>query len=213
MKVVLLLSGGLDSAVLLYQLKAKGHEVVALSVGYGQRHRQELQAAGRVAGVADVRWLLAEVELPQVGALMDPGQALPDAPPDHPSQEVTIVPGRNLALLSLAAAWAQSMGAGGIAYAANYDDAAIYPDCTTSFAVAAKDFFAAFMQLRLLGNWIYTKAEIVEIGHELKVPFELTYSCYSGEVKHCGRCGACRARAAAFKAAKVNDPTEYEVQP
>lgn len=215
MKTVLLLSGGLDSAALLYRLRADGHEVLPLSVDYGQRHHRELQAARSLAG--GLRLSLAVVHAPHLApllaasALTDPGVELPRGlPADDPAQAATVVPGRNLILIALAAGYAVARDADAVAFAANASDAEIYPDCRTAFIDPLRAAVAACRPSRPL--WLQapfvrmTKAAVVAEGVRLGVPFGLTWSCYSGGERPCGACGACDARAAAFARAGATDP-------
>lgn len=212
--VVALLSGGLDSAVLLYRLLAEGHRVTALSVDYGQRHARELVAARAIADSQSVP--LRVVQVPSIASLLVSSQTNScDVPHGHYADEsmrVTVVPNRNMIMLAIAAGVAWSMKAQAIAYAAHRGDHAIYPDCRPEF-VRAMDLAldsAHYEPLDLLAPFLATtKGRIVEIGSELAVPFGLTYSCYEGAVLHCGKCGTCVERIEAFRNAGVPDPTEY----
>jgi 7-cyano-7-deazaguanine synthase len=218
MKTVVLLSGGLDSAVLLYSLYAGGEEVLPLAVDYGQRHRRELDAAREVldglGGTPGLPLTVAEVpcfrRLAGNPVLTDRSVPLPGGPADGPAQAVTVVPGRNLLLVSLAVAHALTSDADAVAYGATASDAEVYPDCRPAFvrhlawAVAA---CRPSRPLRLEAPFLaMTKAGVVALGFELGVPFGLTYSCYAGGKTPCGSCGACTARAAAFAAAGLADP-------
>lgn len=216
MKVVMLLSGGMDSAVLLWKLKSEGHDVRCLAIDYGQRHRTELYAAGRIATLARVP--LLRFAMPSLRLLLRGGSQTDDAvavPEGHYAAETmkaTVVPNRNLIMLSIAAAHGISEGCEGIGYAAHTGDHAIYPDCRPEFVHAAQ---AAFR----LGNWDAegllvlapflgsTKADIAKLGYRLGCPMGLTWSCYKGSHRHCGRCGTCVERREAFQLAGILDPT------
>ncbi len=216
MKTVAVYSGGLDSTVLLYHLRDAGHEVAALSVDYGQRHRQELNCAAVIAGdlgieheVVDLRSM---TRLLGGSSLTDPGVPVPHGHYADATMKATVVPNRNLILLALAAGWAISRGAEAVAYAAHGGDHAIYPDCRPEFAEAVDRCFnlANWQPVRLLRPFIeMTKADIVQRGAELDVPFGQTWSCYEGGEIHCSRCGTCVERREAFALANVTDPTEY----
>jgi 7-cyano-7-deazaguanine synthase len=129
------------------------------------------------------------------------------------SMKVTVVPNRNMVLLSVAIAEAISTGCENVAIAAHIGDHTIYPDCRAMFLLAMRDAAREchFEPIEILAPFIAcTKAEIVHDGAELKVPFELTWSCYEGKAFHCGECGTCVERKEAFQIAGVTDPTVYE---
>lgn len=211
---VMLYSGGMDSTVLLYKLKPN---VKALLFDYGQRHRKELLQA-----LVNCQTLQIEhemVDLSRMNNLIAKGsQAGNDPVPlghyAEDSMKQTIVPNRNSIMLSIAVGHAITIGASHVWFAAHAGDHAIYPDCRP-------EFVAAFDRAMVIGNewtpvvveapFIYkTKAQIVELGAELHVPFERTWSCYQGGEFHCGRCGTCVERKEAFAHASVFDPTRYE---
>lgn len=217
MKAVVLLSGGLDSTTLLAALIHAGHEVRALSVLYGQRHAKEVDAAKAVANfykaehqVADIRSLASFFA---GSALTDKAIPMPHGHYAEESMKATVVPNRNMVLLSLATAWAVSVKADLVAYAAHAGDHAIYPDCRPEFASAMAtairlcDWHPVTLQHPFMG---WAKSAIVGFGSRvLKVPFHLTWSCYHGLAEHCGECGTCVERKEAFKLADVEDPTRY----
>ncbi len=210
-------SGGLDSTVLLYHLRAAGHTVLALSVDYGQRHRVELDRARELAGRLGVEHRVAD--LTGITALLA-GSSLTSGDVDVPlghytdeSMKATVVPNRNMILLAVTAAWAISRKAEHVAYAAHGGDHAIYPDCRPEFAdtMAQAIAMADWHRVTLLRPFVaMTKADIVRRGAELGVPLERTWSCYQGRERHCGACGTCVERREAFTLAGVPDPTEYE---
>ena len=212
------LSGGLDSSVLSYALKARGIPIKALTVLYGQRHSKEQGAASAIAGKLHIEHkILALPELKQLlgsqCALVNDDLQIPEGHYEDESMQQTVVPNRNMILLSLATAWSVAMECAGVAYAAHSGDHAIYPDCRPEFAEA----LAAAIALcddhpqHLLRPFVgLTKAQIVSIGARLGVPFGLTWSCYKGADVHCGRCGTCTERIEAFQLAGVPDPTMYE---
>lgn len=217
MRVVQLLSGGIDSTTLLYLLKNEGHELRGLSLDYGQRHVKELFAAKKIAFLAGV--VHTAVYLPGLRIVMDGSSQtsteikVPEGHYADPSMKITVVPNRNMVMLSVAAAYAISLNYDVVAYAAHAGDHAIYPDCRPEFVSAMSETLrlAHFYPITLHAPFINkTKAEIVGLGAQLSVPFGLTYSCYKGGEKHCGRCGTCIERREAFKLANVVDPTQYE---
>ncbi len=218
MRTVVIYSGGLDSTVLLYQLRHEGHEVKALSVHYGQRHRRELQAAAAIAAALGLEHRV--VDLAGLAGLL-PGVALTSAGAEVPREEygrsnleVTTVPNRNMVLLAVAIAWAAALGDDAVAFAAHAGASITYPDCRPEFA-GAMDRAAQecdWRPIRVLAPFVsWHKADIVRRGHALGVPLGRTWSCYVGGERHCGTCGTCRDRRAAFTAAGVPDPTDYDV--
>ncbi len=217
MKSVIIFSGGLDSTVLLYQLRAARHTVYALSVDYGQRHRRELtyaRATCESLGIEHVETDLRGLSpILQGSSLTDPSMSMPQGHYEEANMRLTVVPNRNMLLLSLATAWAVSLKADGVAYAAHGGDHAVYPDCREAFAdaMAKAISLADWHEVALLRPFVgMTKSGIVERGRELGVPFERTWSCYEGGERHCGRCGTCVERREAFHLAAVDDPTEYD---
>lgn len=216
MKIVTLLSGGIDSVVMLYQLRAWGHDVHPIWFDYQQRGQaEEYRAAFEVcrrlrldAYAQPVPMFFAKESTP----LLQHGPVVPDGPSDDPLQAVTVVPMRNTLFLSFAAALALVRDADAIAYGATDGDTAIYPDCRFDFVCRYRDLLrtATEDKVTIMAPFVEkAKADVVRIGHDLEVPLGVTYSCYRGGAQHCGRCGACSGRRAAFAAAGVPDPTSY----
>jgi 7-cyano-7-deazaguanine synthase len=222
---VILLSGGLDSTTTAAIARQQGFALYALTVDYGQRHRFELDAAGRVAAALGVeRHVVLSVDLRQFG-----GSALTaaiDVPKDRPADAmahgipITYVPARNTVLLSLALAYAESIGAADIFLGVNAIDYSGYPDCRpeyiAAFAAMANLATKASVEGRLRYNihaplirW--TKAEIIRRGIELGVDYSLTHSCYDPDPSGaaCGHCDSCLLRRKGFADAGVEDPVKY----
>ena len=217
-KVVVIYSGGLDSTTLLYHLRAEGNEVKALSVNYRQRHlERELAAAKTICGSLGVEQqivdLTALVRLFGRNALSDQQVPVPESEYTAPTMQLTTVPNRNMLLLSIGLAWAISLECDAVAFGAHGGEYTPYPDCQPSFA-EAMDRAARVCDWhprQVLAPFVHLdKAGVVCRGAELGVPFELTWSCYKGGAKHCGKCGTCLDRRQAFQRAGVVDPTEYE---
>lgn len=220
-KVVLCYSGGLDSTVLLYYLREQGYSVHCLSVNYGQRHRKELVSAQTLTGPKNLGLPHRILDLSSLREVMgnssqtDESVPVPEGHYEEESMKQTVVPNRNMVLLSLAGAWAVSLKAEGVAYAAHSGDHAVYPDCRPEFTEAMEDALRLcdWHPVKLLRPFLYptpmSKADIVKLGVQLKVPLEHSWSCYKGGEKHCGRCSTCVERAEAFLLAGVIDPTEY----
>ncbi len=218
-KAVVLLSGGMDSAVVVAIAREQGYEVHALSILYGQRHAAELAAAREVAQAQDVAGhKVLTLDLRAIG-----GSALTDdiAVPEEPGEgiPVTYVPARNTVFLSLALGHAEVIGASDLFVGVNAVDYSGYPDCRPAFVEAFEKLANVATKAGVEGAGIrvhaplidLTKADIVREGLRLGVDFGLTVSCYQADEsgRACGRCDACRLRAAGFAAAGVQDPTRY----
>ncbi|MGZ0656816.1 7-cyano-7-deazaguanine synthase QueC [Coraliomargarita sp. W4R53] len=216
MKTVIIYSGGLDSTVLLYHLREAGHELHALSIDYGQRHRCELDRAAAICAALDIPQPMADLSAIQPllagNSLTSPKIEVAEGHYTEETMKTTVVPNRNMIFLSIATGHALSIKAEQIAYAAHSGDHAIYPDCRNEFAdaMAVAIKLADWEQVELSRPFVnWTKADIVRRGVELGVPFEKTWSCYKGGELHCGRCGTCIERREAFDLAGVEDPTPY----
>lgn len=215
MRTLVLLSGGMDSTTALFQAISQLETVSAVSFDYGQRHKKEIEAAKRICDTLMVNHTVLDL----TGAFAAfRGSALTgtgDVPHGHyedESMKRTVVPNRNMTLLSLAAGLAISIQADRIVYAAHAGDHAIYPDCRPEFyeAVAKAVELGNYDPPKLEAPFInMTKADIVTVGNKIGVPFKLTWSCYEGGDTHCGQCGTCQERRAAFIEAGVKDPTIY----
>jgi len=219
---VVLLSGGLDSTTALAVAGSRGFACHALTVRYGQLHEVELAAAARVAaalGAAQHRVVAVDLSPIAASALTDRAIAVPKdrelaeigAPGDVP---VTYVPARNTVLLSLALAWAETLGARDLFLGVNVLDASGYPDCRPAFVSAFEAL--ANVATRHSGFHIHapliemSKAEIIRAGLFLGVDYAITHSCYDpvGDGA-CGRCDACQLRKKGFADAGLADPTRY----
>lgn len=217
MKIVVIASGGMDSATLLYKLKADGHTITALGVDYGQRHRRELDSLVLLCGEVGIPYRMADLSALRSLIAGQSSQTNPDVqvPEGHyadDSMKTTVVPNRNMIMLSVAIGHAISIGADAVAYGAHAGDHTIYPDCRSEFAdamaVAAK--LCDWSEIELLHPFVdITKADIAKLGSQLGVPYDITWSCYKGSDIHCGKCGTCVERREAFELADVQDPTQY----
>lgn len=217
---VVLLSGGIDSSTLLHYVKKTLDvaEVVALSFRYGQKHSRELRAAewqANAVGVAQFKCVDVSCfgELTRGGsALTDPDVDVPDLTalaPDQLDQPPTYVPNRNMMFLSLAAAWAESIGMQDVFYGAQAQDRYGYWDCTVDFAARINDVLALNRRLPVRVHVPLaekSKKQVVELGTELGVDFAHTWSCYRGGELACGECPTCVERKDAFEAAGMDDP-------
>jgi 7-cyano-7-deazaguanine synthase len=214
MKTLIIYSGGMDSTVLMYELRAKGRELVAMGVNYGQRHKKELEFAYRMADKLGIPFDVADLSTlrPFLGGSSQTDDTMP-VPEGHyaaESMKLTVVPNRNMIMLAVAAGYAMSISADTVAYAAHAGDHAIYPDCRPEFADALDHAIglADWKKVKLERPFIHlTKTEIAALGYSLNVPFEDTWSCYKGSAYHCGKCGTCVER---HEALGEKDPTEYK---
>ena len=223
MKALVLFSGGLDSSTCLaLAVKKFGAEnVIALSITYGQKHTKEIQSAQKIVSHYGVAWKtldLAPIFADSDCSLLS--QSDKDIPKETYAEQLketdgkpvsTYVPFRNGLFIASAASIALSNDCGVIYYGAHSDDAAgnAYPDCSSRFNNAMNEaiFTGSGEQLRIEAPFVdLNKADVVRIGTELNVPYELTWSCYEGGDKPCGVCGTCRDRIAAFEANGLTDP-------
>ena len=224
MKILVLSSGGVDSTTCLAMAVAEvgAENVLALSVYYGQKHDKEIQAAKKVAEYYGV-WRM-ELDLSVIFAGSNCSllkQSTEDIPLESYAQQIeethgekpvsTYVPFRNGLFLSSAASIALSHGCSKIMYGAHADDAAgaAYPDCSLDFVNAMNQaiYLGSGNQLTIEAPFVsLTKADVVKKGLELGVPYELTWSCYEGGEKPCGKCGTCIDRQRAFELNGTVDP-------
>ena len=219
-QAVVVMSGGLDSSVLLHFIVKKigiaPSAVMAISFDYGQRHKQELDLAIYQANKLGVKHIIMSLPIHQVfknSALLDSSLELPEDHYTHENQKITVVPNRNMIMLSIAAGLAESLGAARVYYGAHANDRAIYPDCRPEFVKALEEaiLLGTYGKPRLLAPFIdWTKAEIVREGADAGVDFSKTWSCYRGGKKACGKCATCQERLEAFKLAGLTDPLAYE---
>ena len=218
-KAVVVLSGGIDSATALYVAWHNlDGQVAAISFDYGQKHKKELDYAKALCKRLKVTHEI--VDLSSITKLIS-NSALTsdiDIPEGHYAKDnmkLTVVPNRNMIMFSIAIGYAVNSKATQVHVGVHSGDHTIYPDCRPQFIKALDlcGFLAneGFGEVEVIAPFMnISKAQIVKIGSEMKLPYELTWSCYKGGEKHCGKCGTCVERIEAFKLAGVTDPTEYE---
>jgi 7-cyano-7-deazaguanine synthase len=215
-KVVVLVSGGMDSVSALYEAFQTHQVIAALSFDYGSKHNhKEIPFAAHHCQHLNIPHRV--IELGFVGQLfrsdlLNTGGAIPDGHYEEQTMKQTVVPFRNGIMLSIAGGFAESIDGEGLVIAAHAGDHAIYPDCREDFMKAMGDAIrlGTYAQVQILRPFIHsTKAEIARRGQELGVDFSRTWSCYKGGAIHCGTCGTCVERREAFMVAGVADPTVY----
>lgn len=216
--VVVIYSGGMDSFTLLHLARARGYKVHALSFNYGQRHVRELDCARQVC--ADLGIPHKEIDIRGMSEVMS-GSSLtsdievPEGHYEEDSMKATVVPNRNMILLSLATGYAVTAGASAVWFGAHGGDHAIYPDCRPEF-VEKMDAVCRVANYEPVGIEAplirMDKGEILAEGLKLGLDYSQTWTCYNGRDKACGRCGSCVERLEAFAANGVTDPLEYEEQ-
>ena len=218
---VVLFSGGLDSSTCLAIAQEEGFAPHALTVQYGQRHAHELGAAERVARAMGVPLKTVSLDLRAIGGSALTGEL--EVPKDAPiggGIPVTYVPARNTVLLALALGYAETLDAQDLYIGVNAIDYSGYPDCRPAFVEAFEKLANVATAAAVQGRARYrvhaplialSKAQIIQRGGRLAVPYALTHSCYDpdAEGRACGRCDSCRLRAQGFREAGVPDPTVY----
>ena len=211
MKAVLVYSGGLDSTTLLYEYR--GSIALAVSFDYGSKHnKRELEFAAINCKRLGIRHLVIPLEFMAryfKSSLLIGGGDIPEGSYDSDNMKSTVVPFRNGIMLSIAAGLAESNDLDAIMLANHGGDHAIYPDCRPEFieGMAAAVEAGTYNGVKVVSPYCnMTKREIALRGRELGIDYSLTYSCYKGGEKHCGKCGTCVERKEALEGF---DPTEY----
>ncbi|MFW5824676.1 MAG: 7-cyano-7-deazaguanine synthase QueC [Marinobacter sp.] len=217
-RVVVIYSGGMDSFTLLHRALAEGHQVHALSFDYGQRHVRELQAATEVCKglalphrVIDIRSMQAVM----AGSALTGGAEVPEGHYEEASMKSTVVPNRNMILLSLAAGYAVTVEADAVWFGAHGGDHAIYPDCRPEFVekMDAVCRVANYEPVQVEAPYIRaSKTDILADGLAMGLDYSQTWTCYNGREKACGVCGSCVERLEAFAAHGMTDPLDYEAR-
>ncbi|AAT43893.1 7-cyano-7-deazaguanine synthase QueC [Picrophilus oshimae] len=222
-RAVCLLSGGLDSPTVLAYALSNGYEVFPLSFDYGQRHKKELESSKKICDYYHLNLKIIKIDLRAIGhsALTDnidvPENDLKSIGNDIP---VTYVPARNTIFLSIAAAYAETLNANEIFIGANAIDYSGYPDCRPEYFNKMEEALSLGTSIGLRNGikinvplQYLTKSDIVKLGRKLKVPYKLTWSCYNGRKKACGKCDSCLLRLKGFMEAGDFDDIEYEDYP
>lgn len=216
MKNVVIFSGGLDSTVLLHKIAKESSEIHGLSFNYGQRHKKELDFAKIQAAALCTSWQMIDISflsgIASASALTDHSLALPLEHYTHNNQKITVVPNRNMVMLSIAIALAENNSCDSVYFGPHANDFAIYPDCRPEFVeqLSRASELATYNRIKVFAPFVnMKKSDIVMLGAKLGVDFSATWSCYAGGEQHCGKCATCQERKEAFVIAGIADPTVY----
>ena len=201
---------------MLYHLLSDGHNIKCLSIDYGQKHKRELDSAKyfcdklsvphEIANLSDITKLISS-------SVLTSNQQVPEGHYEEESMKATVVPNRNMIMLSIAIAWAINEKFDYVAYAAHNGDHAIYPDCREEFVdkVSQAAELADWHPVKIIRPFIkLSKADIAKRACELNIDVSKTWSCYKGAKLHCGKCGTCVERIEAFQISNVKDTTIYQ---
>ncbi len=204
-------SGGMDSTTLLYHVISQGYSVKAVSFDYNQRHQIELTSAAQIAARLGLEHKILKIDLSQIGGsvLTDLNREVPDQRAGQ--QHSTVVPLRNSLFCTLAASFGETVGTDEIFYGPVKEDYLAYRDCRRPFfdsleialSLGSSEERTVKINTPLVDMY---KAQVLEMGFRLNVPYELTHTCYRGERPPCGECDACRERLAAFAQVGRTDP-------
>jgi len=211
-RAVLILSGGMDSVTLLHYLKSKDYSVHALSFNYGQKHTKELGFAQFWAAKTCSYFKIIDLTVLKdiaTQSSLTSDTPVPEGHYEAENMKSTVVPNRNMVMLSLAIAYAENEGIKEVYIGAHAGDHAIYPDCRPEFlgALCKASMLGTYTGVEILAPFAkMRKRDIAILGKELKVDFANTWSCYKGGEKHCGKCGTCVERQEALEGF---DPTAY----
>ena len=217
-KVVVIYSGGMDSFTVLHKAIEEGKDVYPLTFNYGQRHSKEIDYAARVCQQLGIAHKV--VDISAISTLMSGSSLTTDSTEDIPeghyeedSMKSTVVPNRNMVLLSMAIAYAVSIDANAVYYGAHSGDHAIYPDCRPEFVHKMNEVsqIANYQPIDIVSPYITNnKIEILKDGLRMGLDYGLSWTCYNGREKACGHCGSCQERLEAFAENNLTDPLSYE---
>ncbi len=214
-KGLIILSGGLDSTTLMHYLASKKYALKAISFDYGQKHDREIECA---------KWQCKSLNIPHEiisldfinqcfnSSLLQSGETIPEGHYEDENMKSTVVPNRNMILISIAAGYAISHNIENIFYGAHSGDHTIYPDCRPKFITSLQKTLKLcdWQNINLKAPFQnMDKAEIVKIGNDLNIDFTQTQTCYNGAEKACGKCGSCVERLEAFHLNNLEDPLTY----
>ncbi len=212
---VIILSGGMDSVTLLHYRKER--IALAVSFDYGSNHNvREIECARRQCENLGIEHLVIPLDFMGIyfrSSLFEGADSIPEGHYADENMKSTVVPFRNGIMLSVACGLAESRGLRHVMMANHGGDHAIYPDCRPEFVTSMSDAMrnGTYEGVDILAEFTnITKSDIARLGKKLGVDYSMTYSCYKGGAKHCGRCGTCIERKEAMREAGIDDPTVYE---
>lgn len=215
-KVVVIYSGGMDSFTLLNEVHRSGKEIYALSFDYGQRHKKELHYAARVCQKQNIHHKVVNISAINDligGSSLTDDIEVPEGHYEDENMQQTVVPNRNMILLSLATGYAVSLGIEEVYYGAHGGDHMIYPDCRPEFVEKMNNVceIANYQKVMICTPYLnINKIDILTKGLAMNLDYSDSWTCYNGREKACGKCGACQERLEAFSMNQVNDPLCYE---
>lgn len=217
-KAVVIYSGGMDSFTILNKALNENYELYALTFDYGQKHNKEIEYAKAVCHELGVNHRIVNIgainQLLQSSSLTSDAE-IPQGHYEEANMKSTVVPNRNMILLSLAIGYAVDIGATKVFYGAHSGDHAIYPDCRPEFVHAMNEVarIANYQPVEIVTPYLYSsKGSILADGLKMKLNYSKTWTCYNGREKACGKCGSCLERLEAFAENNVSDPLSYEAQ-
>ena len=215
-KAVVIYSGGMDSFTVLHLAKQQGYELYALSFNYGQRHSKELDVAAAVCAAEGIAHKVVDItainQLLQGSSLTSMDIDIPTGEYEEDNMKSTVVPNRNMILLSLAIGYAVSLEADKVFYGAHSGDHDIYPDCRPEFVNAMNDVsaIANYEAVEIISPFLHdSKLTILKTGLDMGLDYGQTWTCYLGLEKACGKCGSCVERRGAFTELGLTDPVPY----
>ncbi|QOL24892.1 7-cyano-7-deazaguanine synthase QueC [Thalassotalea sp. LPB0316] len=215
-KVVVIYSGGMDSFTVLNRAIKDGKEVYALTFDYGQKHVKEIDYARAVCEELKIEHKIIDISAINqllAGSSLTDDIDIPEGHYEEESMKSTVVPNRNMILLSLAVGYAVSKGASQVYYGAHSGDHAIYPDCRPEFVQKMSEVcqIANYEPVTIYCPYLdNSKIDILTDGLKMGLDYGKTWTCYNGREKACGKCGACQERLEAFAENNVTDPLCYE---
>ncbi len=218
MKIVVIYSGGMDSFTILNKAIRAGHDVLAISFNYGQRHSKELDYAASVCAELGIIHKLVDISAMQTlmansSLMAKSDEAIPEGHYAADNMKSTVVPNRNMILISLAIGYAVNEGAEEVWYGAHAGDHTIYPDCRPEFveAMAKASLLANFDPVAVVAPYLTSdKIDILRDGLAMELDYGKTWTCYNGRERACGKCGSCVERLEAFRENDATDPLIYE---
>ena len=215
-KAVVIYSGGMDSFTILNKAKQEGYELYALTFDYGQKHKKEIEYASRVCAELGIDHRIIDItainQLLQSSSLTS-AKDIPEGHYADDNMKSTMVPNRNMILLSLAIGYAVDIGASKVFYGAHSGDHAIYPDCRPEFveAMNAVSKIANYEPVEIVTPYLKgDKISILADGLAMGLDYGKSWTCYNGREKACGTCGSCDERLEAFRLNNAKDPLAYE---